>query len=63
MLRPSIDIAFDFGMLRMLAHARYGGSDVAELVQVASKITPGDFEIWHSAWLELAQLGRLASQK
>ncbi|KAH8804378.1 Alpha/Beta hydrolase protein [Xylogone sp. PMI_703] len=56
MLPLSTDVTFHFEILRILAHARYGGADVAEVLSVASRIKPGDFDSWHLAWLELAQL-------
>ena len=39
----------------MVAHARYRGSDTAEVLSLASKIKPGDMESWHDAFLPLAQ--------
>ncbi|KAL6718606.1 hypothetical protein ACLMJK_002840 [Lecanora helva] len=49
------DHSFHYELHRMLAHARYRGSDTAEVLELASKIEPGDMESWHGAFLPLAQ--------
>ncbi|KAK1714119.1 Alpha/Beta hydrolase protein [Colletotrichum acutatum] len=50
MLRLSPDDSFHFELLRLLAHATYGGADVGEVLAIASEITPGDFESFHDAF-------------
>ena len=38
---------------RALTQAHYGGGEFAEVLDVASKITPGDNESFHNAWVEM----------
>ncbi|KXH25647.1 hypothetical protein CNYM01_07192 [Colletotrichum nymphaeae SA-01] len=54
MLRLSPDESFHFELLRLLVHATYGGTDVGEVLAIASEITPGDFESFHGAFVERA---------
>ncbi|KAH8698478.1 2,6-dihydropseudooxynicotine hydrolase [Talaromyces proteolyticus] len=49
------DGTFDFEFNRILAHARYRGSDFREVLSLVPKIKPGDFDSWHTAFVELAQ--------
>lgn len=49
------DPAFWFETLRNLGLAAYGGSDVGEVVATASRVTPGDYDGWHDAWLSTAE--------
>ncbi|MET7987710.1 alpha/beta hydrolase [Streptomyces sp. NPDC005281] len=49
------DPAFWFETLRNLGLAAYGGSDVGEVVATASRITSGDYDGWHDAWLSTAR--------
>jgi dienelactone hydrolase len=51
----SDDRTFDFNLLRWHGIAPYRGSDVAELHDVAERITPGDFESWHREFIGLAE--------
>jgi dienelactone hydrolase len=51
----SSDPTFDFNLLRWLGTASYRGADIAELLDVAKRIVPGDFESWHREFLALAQ--------
>jgi len=51
----SADRTFDFNLLRWHGLAPYRGSDVAEMLDVADRITPGDFESWHREFFALAQ--------
>ncbi len=48
------DDTFAFEILRVLAHARYGGSDVAEVLTAANGIVPGNFTSFSSAFHALA---------
>lgn len=50
----SSDSAFAFEILRVLGHARYGGSDVAEVLTAANGIAPGNFSSFSSAFHNLA---------
>lgn len=50
----SSDGTFSFEILRVLAHARYGGSDVAEVLTAANKIVPGNFTSFSLAFHDLA---------
>ena len=55
-MRPlSSDPSFHFNLLRWLGTAPYHGADVAEVLDVAERIAPGDFESWHTEFLALAQ--------
>jgi dienelactone hydrolase len=51
----SSDLTFAFNLLRWHGLAPYRGSDVAEVLDVADRIVPGDFESWHREFLALAQ--------
>jgi dienelactone hydrolase len=46
MLQLSPDSTFHYELLRILGSARDLGADVAEVLGVASRIVPGDFESW-----------------
>lgn len=63
-----------FETLRMLGHSSYGGSEVGEVLATSAKITAGDNDSWHDAWLRTADhvarrarrdagLGRLVSAR
>jgi len=60
MLQLSPDKSFDFELLRALGQARYSGSDIAEILEAASKIEPGNFESWYQVFYNLAELVRLS---
>ena len=49
------DESFHFEMLRIIAHGRYGGSDVAEVFTAAGPVKVGDFESWYASFYDLAQ--------
>jgi len=51
----SSDGTFDFNLLRWLGIASYHGADVAEILDVADRIIPGDFESWHREFLALSR--------
>jgi dienelactone hydrolase len=51
----SSDRTFAFNLLRWLGTSPYHGADVAEILNVADRIIPGDFESWHREFLALAQ--------
>jgi dienelactone hydrolase len=51
----SSDRTFDFNLLRWHGLAPYRGTDVAEMLDVADRIAPGDFESWHREFFALAQ--------
>ncbi|RYP29592.1 hypothetical protein DL767_006644 [Monosporascus sp. MG133] len=55
MLLLSSDHSFDFEILRLLSHAPYSGSDIAEVFRAASKIEPGNFESFYSVFYALAE--------
>jgi dienelactone hydrolase len=55
MIPLSTDRTFDFNLLRWHGLARYGGSDIAEILDVADRIVPGDFESWYREFFTLAQ--------
>ncbi len=57
-MAPTIELSpdecFQFEILRTLSHARYGGSDIGEVLQAAAVIKPGDFESWYDTFNKLA---------
>jgi hypothetical protein len=55
MLQLSPDPTFHFELLRVLGTARDLGADVGEVLTVAARILPGDFESW---CVEFDLLGR-----
>lgn len=60
MLQLSPDKSFHFELLRALGQARYSGSDIAEVLEAASQIEPGNFESWYEVFYNLAELVRLS---
>lgn len=55
MLPLSSDSSFHYEFLRVLAAAATHGSDVAELLSIAPRLIPGDFETWYVEFEQLAQ--------
>jgi alpha-beta hydrolase superfamily lysophospholipase len=51
----SSDRTFAFNLLRWHGLAPYHGTDVAEMLAVADRIVPGDFESWHREFIALAR--------
>jgi len=51
----SSDRTFDFNLLRWHGLAPYRGTDVTEMLDVADRIVPGDFESWHREFDALAR--------
>lgn len=51
----SADPSFDFNLLRWLGTAPYHGADVAEVLDLAGRLTAGDFESWYSEFFSLAE--------
>ncbi|MFD5759966.1 alpha/beta hydrolase family protein [Streptomyces sp. NPDC127044] len=49
------DPPFWFETLRNLGLTAYGGSDVGEVIATAARVTPGDYDSWHDAWLSTAE--------
>jgi pimeloyl-ACP methyl ester carboxylesterase len=54
MFSLSTDHSFHYELLRTLSLSRYHGSDIAEILQAASIIAPGDIESFYSAFNNLA---------
>lgn len=54
MTRLHADQTFHFELLRALGAARYGGSDVAEVLAIGGKLEAGDFAGWYKAFVSLA---------
>lgn len=48
------DTQFWFETLRTLGHITYGGADFGEVAVTARRITAGDYDSWHDAWLRTA---------
>ncbi|HEX4250418.1 MAG TPA: dipeptidyl aminopeptidase, partial [Pseudonocardia sp.] len=48
------DPQFWFETLRVFGHASYGGADFGEVVATSARITSGDYDSWHDAWLATA---------
>jgi pimeloyl-ACP methyl ester carboxylesterase len=48
------DEFFNFEVLRLLSLARYGGSDVGEVLKAAALLKPGDSESYHDVFKKLA---------
>ena len=55
MLQLNPDSTSHFELLRVLGSARNGGADVAEILNIADQIEPGNFESWHQHSSQLAQ--------
>jgi pimeloyl-ACP methyl ester carboxylesterase len=54
MLTLNADPTFQYELLRVLGLARDRGADVGEILSIAPKITPADFESWYEQFHELA---------
>ena len=54
-LQLSPDPVFHFELLRVLGFARELGADIGEVLDVAGKIAPGDFESWTTQFAALAK--------
>ncbi|KAJ5733727.1 hypothetical protein N7493_002513 [Penicillium malachiteum] len=54
------DKGYSFEILRHLSAARYGGSDIVEILEVAAKLESDNFETWYTGFHKLAQ--RIESQ-
>jgi hypothetical protein len=54
LVQLSPDQTFHFELLRLIAHARYFGFDIGEVLVAASQLIPGDFESWYQAFNSLA---------
>jgi alpha-beta hydrolase superfamily lysophospholipase len=50
----SEDPSFNFNLLRWLGTAPYHGADIAEVLDLAARLTAGDFESWHAEFASLA---------
>lgn len=55
MLQLSIDHTFHYELLRTIGTARSKGADIGEVLSVAGKIGPGDFESWYAHFNQLAR--------
>jgi hypothetical protein len=55
MLQLSRDETFHYELLRLLGTARDLGADVAEVLNVADRIIPGNFESWYTEFHALAR--------
>jgi len=54
------DVQFWFETLRSFGHIAYGGADFGEVLAISERITAGDYDSWHDAYLEAAD--RLAGE-
>src|ERR1700679_1170612 len=44
------DESFSYELLRTVGYSAYGGADIGECLETASRITEGDFGGWYRAW-------------
>jgi pimeloyl-ACP methyl ester carboxylesterase len=51
----SADSSFNFNLLRWMGTAPYHGADVAEVLDLARRLTAGDFEDWYTEFASLAE--------
>lgn len=54
-MQLSADPSFDFNLLRWMGTAPYHGADVAEVLDLAGRLTAGDFESWYREFFSLAE--------
>src|ERR1700722_6238065 len=54
MLTLNTDHTFQYELLRVLGLSRDRGADIGEVLGIAPKIAPGDFESWYEQFNELA---------
>lgn len=52
---------FNFEFIRVLSTVPFGGAEVAECLDAASRIANDDPESWHQAWLEQGKLAENTS--
>jgi alpha-beta hydrolase superfamily lysophospholipase len=50
----SADPSFNFNLLRWMGTAPYHGADIAEILDLAGRLTAGDYESWYSEFVSLA---------
>ena len=48
------DEDFDGQLLRAISYAAYGGADIGECFETASRIEEGDRDSWYEAWTKTA---------
>jgi alpha-beta hydrolase superfamily lysophospholipase len=48
------DEQFWYETLRSFSHIAYGGADFGEVAAISERITAGDYDGWHDAWLAAA---------
>src|ERR1700734_4417124 len=48
------DESFSYELLRAVGYASYGGADIGECLETASRIPEGDFLAWYRAWKQTA---------
>jgi hypothetical protein len=48
------DQDFDGQLLRALSYTAYGGADIGECFETASRIKEGDRSSWYEAWTKTA---------
>ncbi len=58
MLTLSTDPTFQYELLRILGVSRDRGADVGEVLEIAPKIIPGDFESWYEQFNALVDYVR-----
>jgi pimeloyl-ACP methyl ester carboxylesterase len=51
----STDKTFHYELLRVLGTSRSFGADIGEVLKVADKVIPGDFESWYNEFNQLAK--------
>jgi hypothetical protein len=62
MLTLNTDPTFQYELLRVLGLSRDRGSDIGEVLSIAPKIIPGDFESWYEEFNRLADHVRASVQ-
>jgi hypothetical protein len=48
------DESFSYELLRAVGYSSYGGADIGECLETASRITESDFAGWYRAWKHTA---------
>ena len=62
MLTLNTDSTFQYELLRVLGLSRDRGADIGEVLNIAPRITPGDFESWYEQFNQLADHVRSGAQ-
>lgn len=56
------DTEFDGQLQRTAAKVRYGAADLGEVLAIAARITPGDYDSWYEQWFAAGDANRALAE-